>query len=624
MRRLLLLPLCLTACVGELIGPREERTEPTAPTTPTGPAVTPVTPVAEIADPPMKVGIDHEAIGLRRLTREEYGNTVEDLLGFPNAAAALVEDVPRARFSNNVHGLNVSQSAVVAYSQSADLIAAQAVGTVPLPSGCALASLSDDCFARFLAPFLKRAFRRPATSDELTRFTALWTALRVDFSTHDSLEAVLASVLQSPSFLYRSELNETLNDFEQASRLSYLLWGSMPDDALLAAAEQGQLATPAGRAAQFDRMWTSPRTRVALRHFTEQWLAVNHAAVSRKDARVLAGTSPTLQADLEEEFRLQFEHGLFEDQGSLARFLAGRSTWVNASLATVYGLPSPDAGVTTTTSWVQCAVEHERCDFQGTREVRYGTETDFVTRTLTGGTACDNTVFGDPAPTLLKYCWVATPMSTPGVAGFVETSLVGTERRGVLTSGLVLAAHSKESGFSTPQLGKFLRTNVLCQTIEDPPANVPLVVPSTFRPEWTYRQRFDAYTQSGAECASCHRFINPAGYAYLPFDPIGRFSPNDERGQPFETGGDFPALDSRTVRIGGAAEMSELVANSARATACFTRMTMEFAFGRTLAESDLATLDTLATAQRPGEVTLRGVLRDFVSSAAFATRGPLE
>lgn len=615
-RRLLLVAaLWWCGCEGQLVGPRPDAAS-SPPTDRLGmPAVE--------EDTPMSVGLDHASLGLRRLTREEYGNTIEDLFGVAGAQEGLVEDVPRARFTNNVHGLNVSQSGVSAYSAVAETVAAQAASTLTLPVGCTLDTLSDDCFAQVLPGLLRRVFRRAATSEDTSRFSALWMALRADFSQRDSLEAVLTALLQSPSFLYRREVGERLDAWELASRLSYLLWASTPDEALLAAAADGTLGTPAGRAAQFDRMWQAPRARVALRRFAAQWLGLDHARVSRKDAAVLAGAPATLQADLEQEFKLLFEKTLFADEGSLAAFLAGKRTWVNAPLAGHYGLPAPDAGTTTSTTWRQCAVEHERCDFTGTRAVRYGTVSASVSRTLTDGTACDNAVFGDPAPTLLKYCWVEETLSVPG-DGFVELSLEGTPRRGALTTGLVLAAHAKESGLSTPQLGKFLRANVLCQDIPAPPANVALALPANTPADWTYRQRFEAYTTSSPQCAGCHKFINSPGYAWQPFDPLGRFSAIDERGRAYETAGDFPFLDGKTVNITSIADLAERVSGSRRATACFTRMGMEYALGRTLAAVDLVTLDEL-TAQVPaGSTSLRLVLRTFVISDAFLARGPLE
>ena len=385
-----LLLSALVGCEGSLAGPRPELAPPAAPVG--GGSVAPAPPtITPEGDTPMTVGIDHSSLGLRRLTREEYGNTVEDLLGIANAQSTLLDDVPRARFSNNMHGLNVSQAGVEAYAHAADTIAAQAIPTLRLPMGCVLTSLSNTCFEQFLGPFLKRAFRRPPSTEELDRFTGLWTAVRADFAPRESLEAVLAAVLQSPAFLYRREAADQLDRWELASRMSYLVWASMPDEELLTAAADGSLLTPAGRAAQFERLWQAPRARPALRRFAAQWLGLEHGAVSRKDATVLAGTGPNLQHDLEQEFALRFEKTLLADTGSLAQFLAGKRAWLNPSLATLYGLPSPDAG--TSVTWMQCATEHGTCTFQGTRQVRYGTADAFVTRTLSDGTSCDNTVF---------------------------------------------------------------------------------------------------------------------------------------------------------------------------------------------------------------------------------------
>lgn len=100
--------------------------------------------------------------------------------------------------------------------------------------------------------------------------------------------------------------------------------------------------------------------------------------------------------------------------------------------------PAPDAGTTTSTTWRRCAIEHEHCAFTGTRTVRYGTDSVFVTRTLTDGTACDNAVFGDPAPTLLKACWVEETPEAPG-PGPAPSTGVGPRITSFTGSGPIIA-----------------------------------------------------------------------------------------------------------------------------------------------------------------------------------------
>src|SRR5262249_43052678 len=120
---------------------------------------------------------------------------------------------------------------------------------------------------RILTDFIARAFRRPATSDQVDRYLSLFdrAAARGD-AFEPAVKLALTAVLVSPRFLYRDELGPIdgeyrLDDYQLASRLSYFLWMSMPDDALFAAAAAGRLRQPEGLAAEVDRMLADPRSR---------------------------------------------------------------------------------------------------------------------------------------------------------------------------------------------------------------------------------------------------------------------------------------------------------------------------------------------------------------------------
>ncbi len=502
----------------------------------------------------MAIVPDHTALGVRRLTRAEYGNTVADLLGVQAAEAGLPAEVRIATFSNNVHGLQVSQLAAQALTQAAEQISTQALPKLALPTGCKLATLTDSCVHTFLTSWLKRALRRAPSAAELSRYEALYQALKATAPSDEALRGVIESVLDSPSFLYRFEVGDAagqLSGYEIANRLSYLTWASMPDDALLAAAERGDLSTASGRTAQLERLWADPKASRALRAFGREWLGVSSAAVSRKDASVLAGTGDWLQPDLETEFNLLFDNQLFARTGSLPAFLAGQTTYVTPALARLYGLPAPSSGTTAQ-----------------------------------------------------------------------AVSLKGTARRGVLTSGLMFVGHAKESGNSVPQLGRFVRQDVLCQLIPSPPPDVVLTPPKP-SPDRTYRQQFEALTGANPSCQGCHRFINPPGFAFLPFDPIGRHADVDTEGKPFDTASDFPSLDGVTVRVTDAADMAEKVAGSERARACFSRRLVEYTMGRTLAEADLPLQQALTTVLK-ADSSLHAAVTAIVQSATFTQRGPIQ
>lgn len=560
---LLFLALC-SACSGEILG----GALPMAPGTPAGSGGGPgPTTGGELGGGPgsggaaaarpsdgMTLGPHRTALGLRRLTRREYVATVADLLGTTAGTASLTADVPLSHFDNNAHGLSVSLAAAGGLARAAEALSTAAAATVPMPQGCGRDALTPACMRSFLDSWLLRALRRPPTSAEVDRYQALYTSLRATADSREALRGVLEAVLMSSGFLYRTEgvgPDGTLDGYALASRLSYLVWGSMPDDALLSAAAGGGLASAEGRVEQLRRLFRDPKAQDAMVGFAGQWLGAQGVALSRKDASVLQGTGPTLQAELETEFALLVKREWASDSGSLRSFLAGKRTYVGPELARLYGLPAPQSGA-------------------------------------------------------------------------AAVSLEGSPRRGALTAGLVIAAHSKESGYSVPLIGHFVRTDVLCQVIPPPPVDAQNQSPPARLPGESYRQTFERFTGAGSACVGCHTFINPPGYAYTSFDAIGRHSDVDSTGTAYDTSARFVELDGKTTEVPDAAALAELIADSRRVQACAARMAMEFAFGRTLHEADLAALDAVASGLSPGRDSLLQLLEALVGSESFARRGPTQ
>lgn len=565
MRRRLLLTLLLCGCNGTLNGGLE------SPEVPAGtPGVTtrpnrprPGTTAPEPMEPEepelllkpseeMAYGSSKTSLGLRRLTRQEYVNSVRDLLGTTVGTTSLTTDVPLAHFDNNAHGLTVALPTARGLQTSAEQLSTAGASSLSMPAGCNRDALTTACVRTFLTGWLRKAFRRPATDVEVTRYETLFTALVATTTSREALAGVLEASLLSSAFLYRTEVGarDRLSAYEMAARLSYLVWSTTPDEALLDAARDGRLSTGAGRAAELKRLWEHPKAKAGLTSFARQWLGVQRVATSRKNPSVLEGTGASLQSDLELEFDLLVERQLLPERGSLESFLAGKQTYVTPELAKLYGL----SGVPST--------------------------------------------------------------------GVSAVSLEGTPRRGALTSGLLIAAHSKESGYSVPQFGAFFRKDVLCQPVPAPPVEAQNAVPPPPVPGETYRSAFDRFTGGGTTCISCHAFLNPPGFAFLPFDPIGRHAEKDVTGQAFDTRVDFVGLDGKEPTFNSAAELVENVAKSQRVRACLTRMTIEYTMGRTLNKADGDLLDSVTAGLVPGKDSLFHVVEAIVSSDDFTRSGP--
>jgi len=292
--------------------------------------------------PPVDAGCTSPAslpAPLRRLTRAEYDATVRDLLGDLTAPArAFPPDEESQGFDNFADTQSVSPLLAEAYQSAAEALAASAdpkvlAGCDPQVSG------EPACVQQLLAGFGRRAFRRPLTQEETERLTAVFAAVRAQEDAVTAMRAVVTVLLQSPQFLYRFE-SAPLNDFELASRLSYFLWGSQPDEGLLDAAQAGTLDLQA----QARRMLADPRARSVVQRFHLQWLGLGGLPARAKDPQQFAGFALLAPLMLEETARMA-EWTVFDGQGDARRLFNGHTTFLNEPLALHYGLTGIDGAL---------------------------------------------------------------------------------------------------------------------------------------------------------------------------------------------------------------------------------------------------------------------------------------
>ncbi len=282
---------------------------------------------------------------IRRLTRTEYNNTLRDLLGDDSAPASdfVGEDVIHG-FDNAAIGANMSRLLAEQFETAARDAAERAVVDLPGLLGCDPVADEDGCIDDFIDDFGRRAYRRPLSADEHARLRAFYDEQRADDDVATAVGLLLSATLQSPFFLYRVEAGEPeqeidgavpLGDFEMASRLSYLLWNSMPDEALLTAAEHGELRTTEQLLAQAERMLADDKAAEVVLDFHEQWLA-------------LRGEVPTEIDDmgplLREESRMFITTVLLDGDGRLETLMKADFTFVNAELAEFYGMDATGLG----------------------------------------------------------------------------------------------------------------------------------------------------------------------------------------------------------------------------------------------------------------------------------------
>lgn len=291
------------------------------------------------------------SVTIHRLNATEYDNTVFDLLGDDRRFGATFPiDNGAEGFTNNADALTLSPLQFEKYQAAAEKLAAKAV-TNPKILRCAPTTGQDEaCATTILARFLPRAWRRAVTPDEIGRLVALVSGAQgegVGFA--DGVALALEAALLSPNFLFRIEIDpdpsatspRRLNDYELASRLSYFLWSSMPDDALFAYAEAGKLSNEEVFDRQVRRMLADPKAKALLDNFASQWLLGTVHDVA-PDATVFPAWSEDLRHSMIGETKAFMNDFLFGDQ-SLAGILDANYTYLDARMARYYGLLSPTA-----------------------------------------------------------------------------------------------------------------------------------------------------------------------------------------------------------------------------------------------------------------------------------------
>ena len=289
-----------------------------------------------------------------RLTHRQWENSVRDLLRLadrPDLSDSFEPDTRISFFDNNIRALRVSSDLWSDYQEAAETLAEAATSDSAVLNGLLPDGLPSDPWERVRALIRnlgRRAYRRPLSGEEVDGHVALFEQGAThfpDMSAFDGgVRVVLEALMQSPHFLYRVELGQSQNegtvqlgDFEIASRLSYMIWNSGPDDALLEQAEQGALRTAEQIASQAGRLLDDPRGRAMLERFHAQLFNWDlYRDLSKPPSEFPLYYSGVGQ-DMYEEARRFVEH-VVENDGDFTELLTAPYTFVNAGLAAIYGL----------------------------------------------------------------------------------------------------------------------------------------------------------------------------------------------------------------------------------------------------------------------------------------------
>ncbi len=284
---------------------------------------------------------------IHRLSRFEYNNTMRDLFGVTSQPA---DKFPSdggggAGFDNNASSLFIPPILMEKMLEAADDVLAEAKPERLFFAQPTFWSSPRATARKIIDHYAERAFRRPPEKEEVARLMSLYDGGVKRGAKHEAaVKLALKAILVSPDFLFRIETDRPtaeayrINDFELASRLSYFLWSSMPDEELFQLAKRNQLHEAPEMERQIRRMLLDPKARAFAENFTTQWLRVRELRTSAQpDPNRFKEFSPALRDAMIEE-PVAFMQSILRENGSLLNLLDADYTYVNEELAKLYGL----------------------------------------------------------------------------------------------------------------------------------------------------------------------------------------------------------------------------------------------------------------------------------------------
>ncbi len=459
-----------------------------------------------------------------RLNKLNYLNSIKQIGLNPDPiAATFPDDVLGAPFIAS-NSLNVQQVLAQKYADAAEVLAGQAKtqGEAYFKQYASCSWQDAACAGTFISSLGRTLYRRPVSPEQLTRLNAIFAAGKALSGSEEGMRYVVQAMLQSPLFLYRTEVGPSsvaagsgtltsLTSFEVASLLSYMVTDAPPDAELSKAADADQLQSPAQIQAQFARLNKTPAAAEKTTAFLEGLLGVNATSNVVKD-ETLYPNSVAIQSTLQASFRLDARYLLDSTDPSWSAVMRLSSFAVNSVTANVFGIEGLSG-------------------------------MDFVRR--------------DAPP---------------------------TERKGMLTHPAVMASFSHAAESAPVFRGKMVLARLLCRPPGSPPANASTMLMADQLPATaTRREVFDALI-ARPTCAGCHVSLNAIGFSLDNYDALGKFRTADSKG-PLDVRGEVNSLrgegstDGATESYVGGVELAEKLAGSKVAKECVSLQSYRFYLG---------------------------------------------
>lgn len=435
-----------------------------------------------------------------------------------------------------------------------------------------------------------RAFRRPATETELDDFIGIVKSeLAAGEKFASAVKAGMAAVLCAKSFIFLAEgdpaaMRHTLNDWEIASRLSYLLWSTMPDAELFALAESGRLHDKDELARQAARMLADPRAQRFTDAFSAQWLRLRKVGMFPPDKMIYPDYDKHLEACMTGETKAFFGEVLQKGL-TLREFLHSDWTMANARLAQFYGL---------TDSYLQALKDHE-------------TRRQSDKETPNGGTP----------PVSLSHGLMVSPSDA-----LIRIALKPEDHRGgLLTQAAVLGLTSDGTRHRPVHRGVWVMESIFGKSPPPPPANVDPIETNPAAAKATLRQKLEAHIHD-ANCAACHAKIDPLGLAFENYDAIGRWRTTEKTEG---TGADPTVNASGKLTYGRAYQDADefkklLLADLDTFNHTFVEKLSTYALRRAMSFDDKADLAAIAAAGKAADYRVKDILLALVTSPLFQKR----
>jgi len=523
-------------------------------------------PYAIPSSPPASVLVATSRVA--RLSRQQWSNAVRDLLKLTDISDvdSMVSGDALIGFDDEVDALYVTEQLRSELFDASEALAGKVTGDATALARLMPANAPTDATAKakaFITAFGQRAFRRPLTDAEVTTHLTLFNQASTLYPGVDTFKGgvslVIQAMLQSPYFLYRTELGTAktgsttipLTDWEVGAKLALAITNSIPDDTLLSAAAAGQLHDKTSITTQAKRLLDGATGTGGLNDLNLQVYRLGAYDGITRDTTVFPDFKANSPAAMKQEV-LQMLDWVFAQGRGVKDFYTTPVGFVDSLLAPIYGVSG-----------------------------NYSSDPVMLTK-----------VDLDPA-----------------------------RRSGLLTTAGFLSAYLGVG--NEPDIihrGVFIAERILCKTLPPPdPKAAGTMIPVT--PGLTNRERVEMTTGKGTCGQACHgTLFNPLGYAFENYDAIGEYRTMDQ-GQTVDASDSY-TLDGQLQSFQNGVELSQLLANTKETHACYLQNMMSYLHGRPLTDDEQPTVDYYARLSRAGMISLHDLELAIVTSDAFLNRLP--